>query len=637
MHEMRSSGSPDLVTPAYKPWTTRAIPASTQQGVSIDLAIAAAYFVLVAAWSLIIRFNGAPDELAHLFLVEYLVRFGEIPRPQIDPVVPFIGTLTNVELQKTIDWYYGLPFAADLGAAALAKLFSPLLPTGDGYLAARLFDWLLGGIFMFALIRSLLWSGVEALWARLIAVLVATIPQVTFVFAYFNHDAFGVAAVALGLHAFLRTVKRPVPSPTDAIYLGAACGFIIVAKPYHYPALVFFGLMLLLVRWLYPTFPLRAVTVRAAATAILVSGPILAWTYLLFGEITGSTMLENFLAAHPGYSSAAKHICYVFCEPDLVRWKLVWEFVAFNFLSFFGLLGWMNIYLPTAAYSFWFMPLSIFFGLLSVIFVVRRIGTFRSTDNPAPLFDANFVTLTILMLLGTLGMSLSASQMLAPQSQGRYLFVVLPFVAYCIALFAIDAQSILTSRSKEVGARSRALSKEHGRSIVVSVIATLSSFMVLLNTYTALFVLMPVYRIRTDPFSDVSLDFNTLAKALSMSPTGLTLGIPQRPHGVQGSVDATLIRNGGSVAIDGWAFDSANDRPAMAVVVVYKGVARQVVEVDSMRLRAVKTTGRQKALYSGFTAVLYGGDLDPCAIQVFAVTSSLEASELPHGRNACPK
>ena len=72
-----------------------------------------------------------------------------------------------------------------------------------------------------------------------------------------------------------------------------------------------------------------------------------------------------------------------------------------------------------------------------------------------------------------------------------------------------------------------------------------------------------------DPFAnEVTLDFDALAGALSVSPTDLTVTIPRKADSVQGMVDLILLRPGGRVTINGWAFDRAKDRPAEAVVIV---------------------------------------------------------------------
>ena len=234
-------------------------------------------------------------------------------------------------------WYAGLPFLHSLCAAAIAKFVSAALPSGAGYFGARLFDWLLGGIFVFTLIRVLLWSGLQPLAVRLIALLIATIPQVTFIFAYFNHDAFGVAAVTLALHAFLRVVKQSGSVLPDAIYFGASCGLVLLSKPYHYSALMFFTLMLLLMWRADFAFPLKAIAARAVATAILVSAPMLVWTYLQFGTVFGTNLVTS--ESHTFVTSFV-----------MACWRIgicIWSFAKENFYSFFAVFRWMDLYLPT--------------------------------------------------------------------------------------------------------------------------------------------------------------------------------------------------------------------------------------------------------------------------------------------------
>ena len=607
---------------------------SARRELLIDCAIAAVYLALVAIWSLTIPFNAAPDEISHMFLVEYLTRFKSLPTPQIDPVLPFIGSLTAFELQNTVNWYHGLPFAHTLGATISSNILLPFLPRGSGYLGARAFNWMLGAIFLFVLIQALSWSGVQRMLARLIALLIATIPQVTFVFAYFNHDAFGVAAIALGLHAFLRITKRTEFVTADSIYLGAACGLILLAKPYHYPALVFFLLMLILMRWIKPTFRVGATLIRSVIAAALVSGPMLTWTYIRYGELTGVSMVEHFLSKYPPPPVP----CFFFCSDTLVNWRIIGPWAWRSFQSFFGVFDWMSLDLPEFAYVVWFLPLAVLFGVLSMLLVVRRVKDYKLSHDRQALFDAGFVTLTILMLVETAGMSVSASQLLAPQPQGRYLFVVLPFVAYCIAIFALGIQSTLTYVRR--GANVTPHRSRQGT--VFAPLAALTVCMFLLNIYAALFVLAPAYKNpgghnALDPFGNqLRLDFSALSKALSVSSSGLVITVPTETQNVVGVVDRVLLRPGGRVTISGWAFDREKDGPAEVVVVAYKGVPIHVAKVGTPRRDAVSKTGRPAALQSGFAIIFPRGDLDPCSTQVYAVTSSLKAHELARGKNACP-
>jgi hypothetical protein len=328
-----------------------------------------------------------------------------------------------------------------------------------------------------------LWSGLQPLAVRLIALLIATIPQVTFIFAYFNHDAFGVAAVTLALHAFLRAVKQSGSVLPDAIYFGASSGLVLLSRPYHYSALMFFTLMLLLMWGGDFAFPLKAIAGSAVATAILVSAPMLVWIYLHVGTV--------FLG--PDLLTATPDVCYVLCNGVLAHWHSIWSFAEQTFYSFFAVFGGMGLYLPAKFYLIWFLPIALSFGLLSVVYIAKRTKAFWWCNNQAALFDAGFATLTILMLLGTALMSLANSQIREPQPQGRYLFVVLPFVAYCIALYAKEMQNSVVARYRSSsGDMAAAAGYRLGYNFVVIVLALLTTGMLLVNILAAFFVVAPV-------------------------------------------------------------------------------------------------------------------------------------------------
>ena len=612
------------------------------QSLLIDGFLAAVYFLLIATWSILIPLGDAPDELNHMFFVDYLAHFGSVPKPHVDPVQPFVGDFTGVELNTSVVWYYGLPFAHVLGAAAFGKFISPLFP-GQEYLAVRLFNWMLGGVFFFGLIRALLWSGIRSSAARLITALIATIPQVTFIFAYFNHDAFGLAAVTLSLHAFLRTVRVP-DAASSAVYFGSCCGMILLSKPYQYPALLFFILMLLLLWRSDFTFPLRSIAFRAIPACILVSAPILAWTLFQFGDVTGGKMLRYVLSIHPEISSASRDICYVFCKNEVFNWaELGWWFWS-SFTSFFGVLGWMDIFLPTEIYLFWFVPLASLFALLAALFIVQRVRRFQSRGARGDLFDLGFVTLTILMLIGTVAMSIFNSQTLQPQAQGRYLFVVLPFTAYCLALFAFDAQARWESGRRAAKSENARRRKLWAQASVVGVLGSLATGMLLLNIYTAIFVVAPVNRAWAGisaslasllSFSD-DLEFNALAKSLTVSGKGVVISIPERSGSVQGWVDILSPDRRGAIQLSGWAFDTERNEPVLAVVLLDKGAAIYVAKIDVDRPDVAEALGTSRASLSGFqTRVWTDPGFDTCSARVLAITRSMEAGELRYAKSVC--
>src|SRR6266568_8534419 len=155
-------------------------------GVAGDALLCASYVGLIAMWSFFIPFNGAPDEQAHFFLLEYIYGFAALPAIGVDPVKPFVGPLTGAIYQNSQIWYHGLPFLHVLGGWIYAEGASWAFSFGEKFMAARAFNWTLGGVFLFSLLRCLRSIELPTTAGRGIAVFVAAIPQVTFVFAYFN-------------------------------------------------------------------------------------------------------------------------------------------------------------------------------------------------------------------------------------------------------------------------------------------------------------------------------------------------------------------------------------------------------------------------------------------------------------------
>ena len=158
------------------------------------------------------------------------------------------------------------------------------------------------------------------------------------------------------------------------------------------------------------------------------------------------------------------------------------------------------------------------------------------------------MTLTILMLIGTIGASLAISQFVMAQPQGRYLFVVLPFVAYSIALFATGA------RRAEGGADLNGTK--------IGALAALAVFMLLLNLYSALFVVSPAnlaWAGRNPLLSlspeRLSIELNGMLGSLTESDKGLVITIPRRISRDAGWVDTLSRDEHGMIELSGWAFE----------------------------------------------------------------------------------
>ncbi|PZO75767.1 MAG: hypothetical protein DI629_16705 [Mesorhizobium amorphae] len=342
----------------------------------------------------------------------------------IDPVTPFEGVLTHHEFQSSDFWYWGLPYTHVLGGWATASLFAPLLPDAFGFLGARAFNWLLSLPFGLALVLLARNFGVSRPWSLVAAAAVLFIPQVIFVFSSFNSDAFGLTIVALSALAFQSLERHPPPA--KLLLFGIGCGLLLTVKLYFLPALIYF-LCLYCVGLLTGSYSFsRRGAVILAAGIVIAAFPILLGTYLRFGEILGASGQFQFAELHRASPSARYGTCFLFCGGQLLHVDNLHWWLSTTFASFFAVLGWMNILIPAPFYEYVFPFAAISLFLLSVAWSARALIMRRGLIVAHPFFFWA-------MVAGTALMSLLSSQTTLPQPQGRYIFVVVPFIPLMIA------------------------------------------------------------------------------------------------------------------------------------------------------------------------------------------------------------
>ena len=391
--------------------------------------LAAVYFLVVASWSLGIAFNGGPDESTHFFLLEFLNSAHTLPLAS-EPHEAFVGAISGHTWQKAEFWYHGLPFPHVLGALATTYVSSFLVSPDMLYLGARSFNWMLGGVFICALFRTARAIGLSPVVSALIAGIVALIPQVTFVFSYFNSDAYGLASIALLISTLTHFIQSPIRK--RALYFGLAVGLMLMAKLYFIPALVFAFVMLLSVRVFKNKQVLAHISTTVVA-ALVLALPMLALVYYRYGEISGLSGQLEFVNLHRFNPAAGFGTCYFLCEHAFFNTANLWPWLGLTFKSYFSVTGWMNLFIPTAYYQL------AAFALLGVIGVALDQIKPLSAAEPRRDILLDYV-LPLVMIIGLFPamtlFSLIASQNSLPQPQGRYLFVTIPFLGLLLSLTA---------------------------------------------------------------------------------------------------------------------------------------------------------------------------------------------------------
>lgn len=392
-----------------------------------QLLLAALYVLLIALWSSGIAFNSAPDESTHFFLLEFFNKFNALPSAS-EPQQALTGLISGRTWQKGEFWYHGLPFPHIMGALLTTKIGAWILPSDFLYLAARSFNWLLGGVFICALFRIARSIGNSTSLSALIAISVALIPQVTFVFSYLNSDGYGLTSIGLLISTLISYTNSPTRK--RAMYLGLAIGLMLLAKLYFLPALVFAAVMLVANRTLknrqvlshWPTLVI---------TAAIIAVPMLLVVYLKYGEISGVSGQLDFVAMHKLNPAAGYGTCYLFCSDHVVNTRNLAPWLNLTLTSYFSVTGWMNIFISE---NFYVLASMVFVCMIG--FSILQIKPLRASETwkditihyllPLVMIIGLFPAITLLSLL--------ASQNSLPQPQGRYLFVTIPFLVLLLAL-----------------------------------------------------------------------------------------------------------------------------------------------------------------------------------------------------------
>ncbi|MEE4336577.1 glycosyltransferase family 39 protein [Pseudomonas alliivorans] len=596
--------------------------------------LAVTYFLILAAWSLGIAFHGAPDESTHFFLLEYLKAYHSMP-DAAEPVKAFTGTISGHTWQPGDFWYHGLPFPHVIGALISSYGLSWMLPSEFAYLAVRCFNWILGAIFICALFRIGHRAGMPKKAAALGALAVALVPQVSFAFSYFNSDAYGVMSVALLLSALLGFLKTP--AKYTAICLGGSIGLMLMAKLYLLPALVFAGVMFAATQ----VFGKQRLTKHIATillVAVIVSAPMLVFTYLEFGEITGISGQLQFVEMHKTNPAAGFGTCYIGCSGKLLEMGNIAPWITLTLMSYFSVTGWMNIFISPPYYT----VAALLFMALVLAAIIQTLRVY-SPDNKSAFLLKNL--LPLIMILGLFPsiilLSLLASQNSMPQPQGRYLFVTLPFLAMLIAIATTRYSSAQTSASV-----ARAVKSDR---FYLKCLIVLATWMAWTNAVSWSANTLNSTNIQKSaigrPIVEAIKDSETgkdprvamveaqqLTQRLFLEKGEFLLKAPQSQTVALGNLDEVRKTADGWV-FRGWSYIAPANGTPQYLVAVEAGKVVGAMSIDVKRPDVAVALGDKAALRSGYEGPIATTALPgKCDLKLYTVSSTFKIFAMP---NAC--
>lgn len=578
---------------------------------------AGAFFLLVIAWSVTIAFHGAPDESTHYYLLDYLYTTHHLPvSTTIDQ--PFHGKLTGHTWQPGDFWYHGLPFPHVLGGLTTSYLLASLLPPDLGFLAARAFNWGLAPIFFISICQIAESVCARRLTAMIIATAVCLIPQVTFIFSYFNSDAYGITAVAITLAACLRFLTKP--NLGRAFLLGLSIALLLLAKLYFLPAIVFIAVRVVADCVVGRRYSPRKLAI-ICVTAFIAAAPMLIMTYMSWGEITGVSGQAAFVEMHRNDPGSLAGTCYVGCPGAVVNVETLAPWLNLSLKSYFSVTGWMNVFIPSFNYTIAALLFAVLIGMAIVMAITRLSGQPRSAyvlDDVLPTVMAIGIFPAILLF------SILGSQLSMPQPQGRYLFVTIPFIAFLAAYGA----------GKPVDRR---VGMSAGSYLATGIliwlaVANATAMGRTLQASTALAKTPLVMALDAGTHGALSSAFGADVAGAIAAPgrvvhdaDGLKFKMAPGP-GAQGHIDE-ITPEPAAFTVRGWAYVSG--KRSLAVVAVDGGGRTTFGTIGSQRSDVATALGTRAAERSGFMIQLSPANGSACSNSFFVINSDLSVSRIP--------
>ena len=375
------------------------------------LVAGALYANLMPAWQV-------PDEPAHYNYVRYLAEHRGFPvLRQGDYSQEYLETLKSRHFPSdmSID-----PIRYEFHQPPLYYLLqTPIfLATGGSLIAMRLFSLFLGMLLLLVIYRMIrdIFPDMPSL-ALISAAFVAFIPMHVAMMAGVENDSLAELLLALAVWLSVRHVLLLDDSGGRPLArLGVVLGLILVTKTTAYVALPL-AILAVLIRWWRERKGVARRLAWLLAPPVVISAPWYVRNALVYGW--------------PDLLGLARHNAVVVGQPRTMEWiaahgmhGYLGRFARFTFDSFWGVFGWMGVFMDGRIYlALEMVTLAVGVGFLLACWRVclRRRNALTSGQWGAMVLLA---TLFLGVLAEYLGYNL-----IFVQHQGRYLFPALAAIA----------------------------------------------------------------------------------------------------------------------------------------------------------------------------------------------------------------
>jgi len=361
----------------------------------------------VTHWAWILPYNMAPDECLHFKTAKFFQEEKRLPVAGKDSVT----IVKEANCRGTT--YIETPFLNYIIAAVFIN-FKNMVGIERDYLAARMSSVFFGVIFV-----SLLYLFLKKIFKNnnflVYPTLVSTIfiPQVVYIFAYINQEAYSLASSALLLLVSFVFWQIPLTKAKEKyfLWLGFSLAIHLFSKPNFYLLFLIPLIVLFLKFWKEKHFPIKKLLI-SIVLVLLLSSWFFIRNWILYQDLLGVEVYRK-LTKDNFVSRTFSQAGWSFYDM-LFKSKWLEETLS----SFYGRFGYMTVEIDPVMQ--WIFRGFLFLGLVGLI---KKASEFRKKE----LFKEEklFYFLFSILIPINIFLSLWNSLYFDFQNQGRYLFPIL--------------------------------------------------------------------------------------------------------------------------------------------------------------------------------------------------------------------
>jgi 4-amino-4-deoxy-L-arabinose transferase-like glycosyltransferase len=361
----------------------------------------------VTHWAWILPYNMAPDECLHFKTAKFFQEEKRLPVAGKDAI-----TIVKEENCRGTT-YIEMPFLNYVIAAVFIN-FKNIAGIERDYLATRMSSVFFGIIFVslfYLFLKKIFKNNNFLVYSTLVSTIF--IPQVTYIFAYVNQEAYSLASsVFLILVSFIFwQISLKKLEKKYFLLLGFSVAVHLFSKPNFY-LLFLVPLMILVFKfWQEKYFPIKNLLV-SAILVFLLSGWFFIRNWILYKDLIGLKTFQEFYQKN--------FVTRTFSQAGWNFYDMLFKskWLEETLSSFYGRFGYMTIEIdPTMQ---WIFRGFLFLGLVGLL---KKLSEIKKVK----LFWGNYLPYTIFSFLIPINIFLSLwnSLYFDFQNQGRYLFPIL--------------------------------------------------------------------------------------------------------------------------------------------------------------------------------------------------------------------